>query len=138
MSERTHAAVTDQKIKRRREQGERRETDHEIDQRLARENQRYHGQDGEGGGAEQNIECERTPPHRQAISLPNRPVGRAIKTSTMNRYISPSVNSGKPRLPNERMRPMASAATNALTIEPRPPMTARMNHTIRMQNTTPR
>ena len=43
--------------------------------------------------------------------MPNRPVGLTIKTSTMNRYISPSVNSGKPRLPNERIRPMASAAT---------------------------
>ena len=126
VAERDHAAVADQKIQRGGEQRERRAADHEIDQRLARKDERQQGQHGERGGADHEVEGQRPAPHGQAISLPNRPVGLAISTITMNRYISPSVNRGKPRLPNDRMRPSASEATNAPTIEPMPPMTVTM------------
>ena len=44
--------------------------------------------------------------HRQAISLPNRPVGFAIRMMVMNRYISPSVNNGKPMEPKLRISPI--------------------------------
>ena len=58
VAERDHAAVADQKIQRGREQGERRAADHEIDQRLARKDERQQGQHGERGGADRDVEGE--------------------------------------------------------------------------------
>ena len=45
-----------------------------------------------------------------SCDLPNRPLGLNTSTITMNRYIRPSVNRGKPMLPNERIMPIRSAA----------------------------
>jgi hypothetical protein len=55
----------------------------------------------------------------------------------MNRYISPSVNSGKPSEPNERIRPISSAPISAPRIEPMPPITVTMKDSISTENPMP-
>jgi hypothetical protein len=69
--------------------------------------------------------------------LPNSPAGRDTSTITMNRYISPSVNSGKPSEPNERIKPIKSAPIRAPRIEPMPPITVTMKDSMRTENPIP-
>src|ERR1700682_1833950 len=153
--ERDHVGVTDQQIEGRGEQAERRTPDHEIEQRLAAEEQRQNRKHAKSRECNQDIEVARAlrsgldawnaerlacPLGLQfghATSWPNRPVGLMTRTITMNRYIRPSVNSGKPSDPKERIMPISRAPINAPRIEPMPPITVTMKDSISTENPMP-
>src|SRR6202790_3295174 len=155
MSKGNHARVADQQIERGGEQAVRRAADHEIEQRLAAEQERQGRQHRKCGYRDYQVEMTQTPGFGlrarnaerfagalgpqlgHATSLPNRPVGRATSTITMNRYIRPSVNSGKPSDPNDRIRPISSAPISAPSMEPITPITVTMKDPIRTETPMP-
>ena len=97
MAERDHAGIADQKVERGREQPERRAADHEIEQRLAAEEQRQAGEHSKGDQRDQDVAVARALRRGldpgdgrglfglqfgHATSLPNRPVGRETSTAS--------------------------------------------------------
>src|SRR5262249_6550074 len=139
VAEGRQAGVTDQQIERGRKQAVGGTADHEVEQEFARSEHRQQRQNDKGDQRNQRIAIARRSLVRagnvegllgsqlaHVTSLPNRPDGRDTSTITMKRYISPSVNSGKPSEPKERIKPMSSAPTSAPRIEPMPPITVTM------------
>src|SRR5262245_28239406 len=142
--------MADKEIERGRKQAVGGTADHEVEQELARGERGQQRQDDESGERDQRV----TIAHRfriragdvegllglqlaHATSLPNRPEGRDTSTITMKRYISPSVNSGKPSEPKERINPIKSAPTSAPRIEPMPPITVTIKDSISTENPMP-
>src|SRR5882757_1336730 len=153
VAERDQPGIADEQIERRRKQAVGRAADDEIEQLLTAEERGQQCQHDKGRERDQDVAIALRPgidPRRlealralpglqfgHATSLPNRPVGRDTSTITMKRYISPSVNSGKPSEPKERIRPISNAPTSAPRIEPMPPITVTMKDSIRTENPMP-